>query len=97
MGKRFFAILGTVGLATGLVVGTGVRSASAASEGHGSPSVASAGYNDGARHDSRWEYYGCFYERCDADAACRKLRAEGYVCKIDYKNNRWCVYFRPSH
>jgi hypothetical protein len=97
MGKRFFAILGTVGLATGLVVGTGVRSASAAGEGHRSPPTSSAGHNDGARHDFHWEYYGCFYERCDAEDACRQLRPQGFQCKIERKNNRWCVYIRRNH
>jgi hypothetical protein len=97
MGKRMFSILGTVGLVTGLVLGTGVRSASAAGEGRRSPASASAGHNDGARHDSYWEYYACFYQRRDAEDACRQLRRQHIQCKIERKNNRWCVYIHRDH
>jgi hypothetical protein len=98
MGKRFFSILGTVGLATGLVLGTGVRSAAAAGEGRRS-AAASAGHNDDARHDSYWVYYACFYQRRDAEDCCRQLHHEhpDWQCKIKHENNRWCVYIHRNH
>jgi hypothetical protein len=91
MGKRMFSILGTVGLVTGLVLGTGVRSASAAGEDYRSP-VTSAGYDDGARHDSYWQYYGCFNDPRVAEDVCCHLRREGFRCKTEYRNRRWHVY-----
>jgi hypothetical protein len=98
MGKRFFLILGTAGLAIGLVLGTGVRSASAAGEGHRSPSAASAGHDDGARQGSYWQFYGCYYERRDAEEACRQLHRQPHIqCKIEREHNRWCVYIHRGH
>jgi hypothetical protein len=97
MGKRIFSILGTVSLATGLMLGTGDRTASAAGADHLLPSMASTGLDDGTRHDSRWEYYGCYDERCEAEDVCRQLRREGFQCKIERNHHGWCVYIRRGH
>jgi hypothetical protein len=97
MSKHIFLILGTVGLATGIVFGAAGRPASAAGDGYRLPSSAAFDDVPGARHDSYWEYYGCFYKRCDAENACRELRRDGFQCKIERKNNRWCVYIRRDH
>jgi hypothetical protein len=94
MTKQTYLILGAMSLATGVLYITEGRSAAAAAGDRPVAPAAVAAEASGTLLHDRWQYHGCFDYRHDAEEECRRLRHDGWRCKIERSRDGWCVYKR---